>query len=91
MDVVQKTVVIKRLGDARPHLYSLTLEDFGPIAVKEHLLGHVLGLLLGTEAADALKTVIYGPSGDFETRVWINPPQAQALELLITEYGLLKE
>lgn len=89
MDVVQKTVFVKRLGDERPHVYSVAVEDIGPILVKEHLLGHVLGLVFGIEAAGHLKTVIYGPTGTLEAQVWINGPQAAALRLLITQYGIL--
>jgi hypothetical protein len=58
VQVVQKTVFVKRIGDARPQVYSVAVEDFEPVVVKEHLLGHVIGLLLGAEASDALKTVL---------------------------------
>lgn len=91
MELVEKGVFVKRLGDARPQIYSVAVEDFEPIVVKEHLLGHVVGLLLGPEASDALKTVIYGPTGEFQTRVWINSAQASALQVLMTEYGIVRE
>jgi len=67
MYVVLKTVFVKRLGGASPPVYSVAVEDLEPILVKEVLLGHVLGLLLGTEAGDALKIVIYGPTGEFKS------------------------
>ena len=91
MDIVLKTVFVKRLGEASPYVYSVAVEDLAPIMVKEVLLGHVLGLLLGIEAGDALKTVIYGPTGEFEARVWINSAQASALQVLMIEYGVASE
>jgi hypothetical protein len=91
MYVVLKTVFVKRLGGASPPVYSVAVEDLEPILVKEVLLGHVLGLLLGTEAGDALKIVIYGPTGEFEARVWINATQASALQVLMTQYGVVSE
>ena len=91
MDVVLKTVFVKRLGDASPYVYNVTVEGFAPIVVKEILLGHVLGLLLGIEAGDALKIVIYGPIGEFEAQVWINSVQASALQVLMIEYGVASE
>jgi hypothetical protein len=89
VDVVEKRVSVKRIRDARPAVFSVAVEDFDPILVKEHLLGHVIGLLLGTDAAGPLKTLIYGPTGEFEAHVWINPAQVAALHVLITEYRLL--
>ena len=91
MDVVLKTVFVKRFGDISPYVYTVAVEDHDPISVKEILLGHVLGLLLGTEAGDALKTLIYGPTGEFEARIWINSAQASALEVLMTEYRVATE
>jgi hypothetical protein len=91
VDVVLKRVFVKRFGDAGAHVYTVAVEDLEPIAVKEVLLGHVLGLLLGVEASDALKTVIYGPTGEFDTRVWINSAQAAALEVLMIEYRIATE
>jgi hypothetical protein len=88
VDVVEKRIYVRRSPDARPPVYRILVEDFEPILVKEHLLGHVLGLLLGTEAADPLKTLIYGPTGEFEAHVWINTAQAAALQVLIAEYRL---
>jgi hypothetical protein len=89
VDVVQKRISVKRSSDTRPPVYRIVVEDFEPILVKEHLPGHVLGLLLGTEAADPLKTLIYGPTGEFEAHVWINTAQAAALWVLVAEYRLL--
>ena len=86
VDVVEKRVSVKRIRDARPAVFSIAVEDFEPIVVKEHLLGHVIGLLLGTDAAGPLKTLIYGPTGEFQGHVWINPAQVAALNVLITEY-----
>jgi hypothetical protein len=91
VDVVLKTVFVKRFGDISPHVYTVAVEDYELITVKEILLGHVLGLLLGTEAGDALKTLIYGPTGEFEARVWINSAQASALQVLMTEYRVATE
>jgi hypothetical protein len=91
VDVVLKMVFVKRFGDAGAHVYTVAVEDLEPIAVKEVLLGHVLGLLLGAEASDALKTVIYGPTGEFEARVWVNSAQASALQLLMIEYRIATE
>jgi hypothetical protein len=91
VDVVLKTVFVKRFGDASPHVYTVAIEDLEPISVKEVLLGHVLGLLLGAEAGDALKTVIYGPTGEFEARVWINSAQVSALQVLMIEYRIATE
>jgi hypothetical protein len=91
VDVVEKRVSVKRIRDARPAVYSITVEDYEPIVVKEHLLGHVIGLLLGTDAAGPLKTLIYGPMGEFQAHVWINPAQAAALQVLIAEYRLLTQ
>jgi hypothetical protein len=86
VDVVEKRVSVKRIRDARPAVFSIAVEDFEPIVVKEHLLGHVIGLLLGTDAAGPLKTLIYGPTGEFQGHVWINPAQVAALHVLIREY-----
>jgi hypothetical protein len=86
VDVVEKRVSVKRIRDARPAVFSIAVEDFEPIVVKEHLLGHVIGLLLGTDAAGPLKTLIYGPTGEFQGHVWINPAQMAALHVLIREY-----
>lgn len=91
VDVVEKKVSVKRIRDARPAVYSVAVEDYEPILVKEHLLGHVMGLLLGTNAAGPLKTLIYGPTGEFQAHVWINAAQAAALQVLITEYRLLTQ
>ena len=91
MDVVFKRIFVKRIDDASPRVYMIAVEDFEPITVKDVLLGHILGLLLGTEAGDALKSLIYGPIGEFETRVWINSAQAAALHVLVVEYGLAAE
>ncbi len=87
MDVVQKKVSVRRSPDARPPVYRISVEDFEPIVVKDHLLGH--GLLLGTDAADPLKMLIYGPTGEYEAHVWINAAQVAALQVLVAEYRLL--
>jgi hypothetical protein len=88
VDVVEKRIYVRRSPDGRPPVYRVLVEDFEPILVKEHLLGHVLGLLLGTEASDPLKALIYGPTGEYEAHVWINTAQAAALQVLIAEYRL---
>jgi hypothetical protein len=89
VDVVQKKVSVRRSPDARPPVYRISVEDFEPIVVKDHLLGQVLGLLLGTDAADPLKMLIYGPTGEYEAHVWINTAQVAALQILVAEYRLL--
>jgi hypothetical protein len=89
VEVVSKRILVARSPDARPALYRVSVEGFQPILAKEHLLGHVLGLLMGPDAAGALKTVIYGPTGQLEAHVWVNPAQTAALQLLIGQYRSL--
>jgi hypothetical protein len=90
LDVVEKSIHVLRLSDHSPTLYWTAVDGFEPIVVKEHLLGHVLGLLFGGEAAVRLKDVVEGATGQLKASSWVNEAQMAALDVLLTGYGMLK-
>jgi hypothetical protein len=90
LDVVEKSISVLRLSDHSPTLFWAAVDGFEPIVVKEHLLGHVLGLIFGGEAAARLKEVVEGAAGQLKASPWVNEVQVAALDVLLTGYGMLK-
>jgi hypothetical protein len=90
VDVVEKSIHVLRLSDHSPPLYWAAVDGFEPIVVKEHLLGHVLGLLFGGDTAARLKDIVEGTAGQLKASPWVNEVQVAALDVLLTGYGMLK-
>jgi hypothetical protein len=89
LDVVEKAIYVLRRSDYDPPLFWIAVDGLDPILVKEHLLGHVLGLVFGTESAE-LKKVVDGPLGQLKAWPWMNNGQLEALEVLMSAYRALK-
>jgi hypothetical protein len=84
--IVEKRLSVRRLPDTSPQLYQLSVAGFNDLAVKDIVLGQVLGLMLGTDASAPLHALLSGESSHFQARVWINAPQRSALEALMSAY-----
>lgn len=89
MHTVEKRIFVRRLPDTNPRLYRLAVDGFTPVAVKDILLGQMLGLLLGIDAAKPLEALVSGRWGEYQARVWITTAQISALEVLLSEYELM--
>ncbi|HEU4367824.1 MAG TPA: hypothetical protein VFV05_06275 [Methylomirabilota bacterium] len=89
VNVVEKRFIVRRLADSGPQRYGLVVNGFKPIIVKGDVLGHVLGLLLGADAARPLRWLTSGRRGEFQARLWINSAQADALQVLMSAYDLM--
>jgi len=89
LDVVEKAIYVLRRSDYDPPLFWIAVDGLDPILVKEHLLGHVLGLVFGTESAE-LKKVVDGPLGQLKAWPWMNNGQLEALDVLMSAYRALK-
>jgi hypothetical protein len=91
LEVVEKAVYVVRRGDYTPPLYWIAVDGFDSVLVKEHLLGHVLGLIFGADAAEPLREIVHGTVGQLKAWPWLNPPQLMALDELLAGYRALRE
>jgi hypothetical protein len=85
LNIVEKAIYVLRRSDYDPALYWIAVDGFDPILVKEHLLGHVLGLLFGMDVA-RVSGVIDGPTGQLKAWPWVNEAQLEALGILMDAY-----
>jgi hypothetical protein len=86
MDRVERRVSVERARVDERLLFQVTIEGFDPILLPTHWLGHLFGVLFGSDASFVFRDALDGRMPIIYARPWLDEAQLAALEAMLAVY-----